>query len=373
MNGQWIGKFTGDNNGDAVINIDDKGDHYEGVAYMIESSGNLPASHARFKTIDKGETFKINKLPVFPINPEIQGPDSWNNVKKFYGENVQFSKYADIEVEYNNEHLNLKWESEIGHKCSCQLTRSRANEPSEYAPFPQIDNWDAYKRYVLTLKQRNFIFRGQKEPKRLRTKFHRAGRSDIERFINEDRLILYKHLSARTQHLFNLNIPDENGAFFNLLQHHGYPTPLLDWTYSPYVAAFFAYRDISNLEASQAKDSDRVRIFIFDKENWEKDVRQSLFLTAPFLHLSIMDFIAINNERMVPQQAVSTVANVDDIESYIQSRETTDKKYLSVVDLPVKNRKSVMRELSYMGITAGSLFPGLDGACEELKERFFDI
>jgi hypothetical protein len=25
---------------------------------------------------------------------------------------------------------------------------------------------------------------------------------------------------------------------------------------------------------------------------------------------------------------------------------------------------------NYMGITAGSLFPGLDGACEELKERF---
>jgi hypothetical protein len=27
----------------------------------------------------------------------------------------------------------------------------------------------------------------------------------------------------------------------------------------------------------------------------------------------------------------------------------------------------------YMGITAGSLFPGLDGACEELTQRNFDI
>jgi hypothetical protein len=32
-----------------------------------------------------------------------------------------------------------------------------------------------------------------------------------------------------------------------------------------------------------------------------------------------------------------------------------------------------MRELGYMGITAGSLFPGIDGACEELRERNFDI
>ena len=31
-----------------------------------------------------------------------------------------------------------------------------------------------------------------------------------------------------------------------------------------------------------------------------------------------------------------------------------------------------MEELSFMGITAGSMFPGLDGACEELREKMFD-
>jgi hypothetical protein len=30
-----------------------------------------------------------------------------------------------------------------------------------------------------------------------------------------------------------------------------------------------------------------------------------------------------------------------------------------------------MRELALMGITAGALFPGLDGSCEELRERLF--
>jgi hypothetical protein len=74
---------------------------------------------------------------------------------------------------------------------------------------------------------------------------------------------------------------------------------------------------------------------------------------------------------MIPQQAASLVTNVDDIETYIQSKETTEKQYLWAIDLPVADRKKVVRELAYMGITAGSLFPGLDGACEELTERNF--
>ena len=76
---------------------------------------------------------------------------------------------------------------------------------------------------------------------------------------------------------------------------------------------------------------------------------------------------------MIPQQAASTITNVDDIESYIQSVQQNGKTYLRAIDLPVNNRRQVVRDLSYMGITAGSLFPGLDGACEELKERNFGL
>jgi len=76
---------------------------------------------------------------------------------------------------------------------------------------------------------------------------------------------------------------------------------------------------------------------------------------------------------MIPQQAVSIVTSIDDIESYIRLRETETTKYLQAIDLPVSERKLVSRELSYMGITAGSLFPGLDGACKELAEQNFDF
>jgi hypothetical protein len=65
------------------------------------------------------------------------------------------------------------------------------------------------------------------------------------------------------------------------------------------------------------------------------------------------------------------VLNVD--ESYIKAKETSGQTYLQAIDLPVSERRKAMRELGYMGITAGALFPGLDGACEEFRERNFDI
>ena len=75
---------------------------------------------------------------------------------------------------------------------------------------------------------------------------------------------------------------------------------------------------------------------------------------------------------MVPQQSVSTITNVDDIETYIREMEDRESQtFLSAVDLPVSARDEVFSELAYMGITAGSMFPGLDGTCEELRERNF--
>ena len=180
---------------------------------------------------------------------------------------------------------------------------------------------------------------------------------------------MHRHLSGRTSHIFNLEIPNENGAFLNLVQHHGYPTPLLDWTYSPYVAAFFAFRKVPK----NGKTEDFIRIYIFDHEKWRSHWIQLVMLNTAGLHLSIMEFLAIENERLIPQQAVTTVTNIDDIESYIKEKETQGKcSYLTAIDIPVMERNKVMHELSFMGITAGSMFPGLDGACEELREKMFN-
>ena len=281
------------------------------------------------------------------------------------------SKSFDARGSWNDDTLSLSWKTDIGLSGNCTLPRSKADQPSELVPLEK--EWESFKTHVNSLEGRRYLFRGQNKPWRLRTSFHRTGRANLARFLEEDIQSLHRHLSARTKHIFNLDIPNENGAFFNLVQHHGYPTPLLDWTYSPYVVAFFAYRGISKEEAEKATTVEKVRILVFDQSRWKSDFTQVLNLTMPGPHLSILESLAIENERLIPQQAASTVTNVDDIESYIKSKESQDKTYLSAIDLPVQDREKVLQELRYMGITAGSMFPGLDGACEELKERNFDI
>lgn len=57
MNGQWLGRYAGVNPGTAIINIDNMGDHYEGIAYLHPDNKALPRSCAYFRTIDKSESF----------------------------------------------------------------------------------------------------------------------------------------------------------------------------------------------------------------------------------------------------------------------------------------------------------------------------
>lgn len=349
-----------------MINIDEVGDHYEGVAYLYPSTRKIPASVAYLTTLNKDEQ-QVAEAHIFPIDPRTGSRGNWEEIKVLYEEEIVHSSMASVDLKVQDNKLYISAKSDIDVVFSAILDKPSENSESKISGWTM--SWEEFKSHISLKSNFSYLFRGQQKPWSLCTSFHRRGRYRISEFISKDVRQLHQRLSAITSHFFDLAVPDQNGAFFNLLQHHGYPTPLLDWSHSPYVAAFFAFRD-----RPIGYDGDEVvRIYIFNNQEWLKRYSQIQNLDPPFPHLSVMEFIAIDNPRLVPQQAVTTVTNLHDIEAYVQEKEReVGEQLLYAIDIPAKDREVAMRDLRFMGITAGSMFPSLDGVCEEMRERNFD-
>jgi hypothetical protein len=112
---------------------------------------------------------------------------------------------------------------------------------------------------------------------------------------------------------------------------------------------------------------------VFDYLNWSRRFSQPLDLSEMKMkYVSVFRPYAKYNPRLIPQQGVFTVTNVDDMAEYILQRSTeVDQEFLFTALLSVKEKPHVMRELNLMGINEMSLFPSVDGICRAMRERFF--
>lgn len=366
MAGQWFGRLIGEHEGLVILDLDDEGDFSVGHISLFanDSAGLLVGIKLDMNASEQAvELSEINLL-----HPTISRIMTRNEALEAEPDTI-FPTKIRVNVKRIHSALRVSWSTDIGTEGHARLTRVDGARRSPLKPLPDIADWKSFRDYAFAQSPRTQVFRGQDCSKRLRTSFHRSRRKDLTRYLWEDVPQTHHTLSAQTKHIFDLQNSIENGAFLNLLQHHGYPTPLLDWSYSPFVAAFFAYRS----NRTRLAGDDKVRIFSFNKVAWIKAFPQLQALAYCRPHLSILEALTIENQRAMPQQALSTLTNIDDIESYIRLQERmSGEHFLDVIDLPVAERKEVLEDLSLMGITAGTLFPGLDGACEELRGRYFD-
>lgn len=371
MQGQWLGNYKNlsadiDANGSVTVNIDELKSCYRGVINIIPKDiQEIPAAVGYFTTTDKNFHQAIT-IKIKAIDPQTLLEAEWGDIQSKFPNYVVFSNELIAQFEFKNKTLSIIAKSDAGINIETKLIQPNHNDSSRIDGLKM--NWSDFKEYVSSLARDTYFFRGQKKPWKLQTSFHRRERYCLDSYLNFDVPKLHKRLSSLTKHYFNLQVPEQNGAFFNLLQHHGYPTPLLDWSHSPYVSAFFAFRDWE----IGYQGSEDVRIYIFNSAAWQK-YTQFQILNPPIPHLSIMDFVSMDNQRIVPQQAITTVTNISDIEHYLLSKgDEMNTDFIVAIDIPAKEREMAMQDLRYMGITAGSMFPGLDGACEEMKEMFFD-
>ena len=240
-----------------------------------------------------------------------------------------------------------------------------------------MNNWKDYKNWISdTIKVGSqFYFRGQENPQwKLQTSFHRySSQSNITLIDYLDRIIpeVHYNVCSSENELVDISTNMGIGGFLARLQHHGFPTPLLDWSLSPYIAAYFALKDIDPAKPKV----DNVAIYIFDFKLWSQRYNPELDFRRPELFVTPFRPFANNNPRMLSQHAVTTATNIEDLEPYLVTQSQNQNQpspYLYKVTLPISERKLIMNELSLMGISSMTMFPGLDGICSSMKEHFFN-
>lgn len=364
--GQWLGRLTTED-GAAWIALELEhivgADRLAGLAYLYPDDHAIASGAVEIR-MDVGAThFEDARLPVQGVDPRDGSLFPTSDVEQYFP-NSGLAEFADVAFDLHPDGTaTVKLDTEY-LSGTTTLVNGQA-DPKSKLKAKRI-SWDRFRAEMFKDGRSQFIYRGQAKPDKLRTTFHRTSRKTLHMYRTYAIPEVYKALSGQHSLSFNMADADDQGAFYSLLQHHGYPTPLLDWTESPFVAAYFAFASIPR----EAKNG-HVRIFTFDRR-WTADVLQSFTVAFARPHFSIMKVLNTGNPRAIPQQAIAALTNVDDIEAFFAMvEEITGTAYLHAYDIPVSDRKAAMDDLVIMGIQPGALMPGLDGSCRALRYRHF--
>jgi hypothetical protein len=244
----------------------------------------------------------------------------------------------------------------------------------------------------------DWVFRGALATSRLETTLERACRAwqiDLSRAQTvEDRLIedFRRHPQVGAQS------PDSGDTlgWIALMQHHGAPTRLLDWTYSPFVAAYFAFTQLLNrlMEPDVTTPRPEAAIWALDTGWLRKRLKARGVLggkklkaledydrardAASFRRVFQQNperFVYTANplrlhERLSIQQGVFLCPG-DVSCSWMENLEALEPDASAIQRFAFDHSQlnHALTGLRHMNITARSLFPGLDGYARSMTTR----
>jgi hypothetical protein len=152
--------------------------------------------------------------------------------------------------------------------------------------------------------------------------------------------------------------PDSTELQLAIAQHYGLPTRALDWTESPYVAAYFACAD-----ARPDERTGQVAIWALatGHEAWQGEGAE------------ILAMVSRHNERMLRQQGVLTHlrAPFNSLEAYVEDVDDQDSRALIQFRLPQSEAADALADLRAMGVSSTRLFPDRTGAARAALARCF--
>jgi hypothetical protein len=175
----------------------------------------------------------------------------------------------------------------------------------------------------------------------------------------------------RKAHQFLTKPPDADDDFqwMALMQHHGTPTRLIDFTWSPYVAAFFALERTLADGVVWAMNPARVDSSLtIKRERMDPRVQGNFaryFLKGNRRIIWIGEPHTMNR-RLIAQSGTFAVPGVLDVPVEDILSDADQENILAKIVLTNAVREVGMRELYRMNITYATLFPDLDGLAKSL-------
>jgi hypothetical protein len=438
LSGLWEGRISGDDEGIAWLNLY-KSDLdqsstvsvYQGCAIFRSYKSKVAIFYEVTIKVDEiqqaildGELYNIRFVSSLLIQPQEEIFQKNDDIDK-----PTSGELKNLTVDESCKILSGKWTTRNRHsgqtfnnwviegelnlnRCSDEVTNKL---PSVTLSWNEFLSWFSearkqFKQFDIEAPTRlPFIFRGQQTDLwRLKTSFHRTKRSkSLEWFLHDYMPKLANSINSLSSHHFQIehnwqnafvSFADKNlsecnttekflfeksfkekeyimWALLSTVQHYGHPTPFLDWTYSPHVAAFFANQ--SNFLKKGVKT--KKRIFAFNQMVWKHFNPIELNLMATQAGIEVKQPIyTSDNQRCMPQQSLFTFSTIAEIESYIEIFEYIGFKekifndhYRILHRFDIEFDDDFLSELSIMGINHASLFPGLEGICKSMAQTYF--
>jgi hypothetical protein len=237
-------------------------------------------------------------------------------------------------------------------------------EPITLGPYENVSlnadichNWEDYKVWANQRIAEGFhLFRGHRSNKfHLQTTLHRAGIYDIPVYMQTHLEQFRKSAEAKLGKRYDLMKDVMMLSAF--AQHYGYPSPLLDWTYSPNIAAFFALVDA--MKHHKERNTTHVRVFALARSYTEERYQTIPALIGPTVTGALIA-PGEDNLRLPAQQGYFLFTNIARIEGFIRRDEKQfNKTYLAAADIPVGIATKTLEDLSLssMGISQKTMFP----------------